>query len=218
MNGLGLEELGAIAAKRLAALPEGAPLNALERALIKLAVAVSVTSLNRDAIRAAIDDAQRAGATPDQMQEIVSMVSALGVHSLMAASVAIADAADRHGSPLASGLNPQQQQLWDSHVGDDPYWAKFRNSVPGFLEALIRLSPDQFRAFFDYCALPWRSGTVRARTKELAALACDATSAHRFLPGFLLHLDNAIAIGNQRLAILETLDIAADAPAHVGYR
>jgi alkylhydroperoxidase/carboxymuconolactone decarboxylase family protein YurZ len=136
----------------------------------------------------------------------------------MAASALVAEAADRHGQPLASALSERQQQLWKQYVGADPYWTKFRNSVPGFLEALIRLSPDQFEAFFNYCALPWRSGTVRARTKELAALACDATPGHRFLPGFLLHLDNAIEIGVQRRAITETLDIAQHAPSHVGYR
>ena len=73
-----------------------------------------------------------------------------------------------------------------------------------------------FIGFFEYCAIPWRSGTVRARIKELAALACDAAPSHRFRPGFRVHLKNAIALGVGRHAILQALDIAAAAPEHRG--
>ena len=75
----------------------------------------------------------------------------------------------------------------------------------------------QFSAFFDYCAVPWKSGRVRAVLKELIAMACDATPAHRFGPGFRLHLRNAIALGAGRRAVMETLEIAAAAPAHDGW-
>ena len=218
MDPLEVDELRAIAVQRLAGLPDGEPLQALESALIRLAINASVTCLDRQAIARAVGDCAEAGATPDQMQEMVSLVSGLGIHSLMATSVAIADAAKQAGRPVTSELDARRQELWTRYVGSDSYWDKFEIAVPGFLEALVRNSPDQFEAFFTYCALPWKNPVVRARTKELAALACDATPAHRFLPGFLLHLDNAIAIGVQRSAIMGTLDIAANAPAHVGYR
>jgi alkylhydroperoxidase/carboxymuconolactone decarboxylase family protein YurZ len=58
---------------------------------------------------------------------------------------------------------------------------------------------------------------VRARTKELVALACDASPTHRFRPGFRVHLKNAILLGVGRRAIEQTLDIAAAAPGHGGW-
>ena len=218
MDMIGIDELGTLARDKTAKLAAGESLEPLERALIELGVAVSVTSLDRSAIDQAIVAALKAGANAGQLQEIVSLVSGLGVHSLMASATAIVRAAADRGQDFSQPLDMTQQCLWNLYVGDDAYWTEFDKVVPGFLDALVRLSPDQFEAFFIYCAVPWKSGSVRARTKELAALACDATPAHRFLPGFLLHLDNAIAVGVGRRAIMETLEIAASAPPHQGMR
>ena len=76
--------------------------------------------------------------------------------------------------------------------------------------------PEAYEAFFAYCAVPWRTGAVRGRVKELMSMACDATPTHRYLPGMRLHLGNAVALGYGRTAILHALDIAAAAPAHPG--
>jgi hypothetical protein len=142
------------------------------------------------------------------------LVSGLGVHSLMVTAVSIARAAGLE----ASSLTPEEQALWDKHVGGDPFWIAFEAELPGFLRAMLKLSPDQFIAFFGYCAVPWKSGQVRAKLKELIAMACDATPAHRFGPGFRLHLGNAVKLGVGRRAVMETLDIAAATPPHEGWR
>ena len=218
MPGVTNRELRELAEHRLQSIAIGEPLDALERCLIRVALAASVTSLNRPAIEEAVIEAFDAGASAVQIQEVVSLVSGLGVHSLITTATVIADAAKARGDPLKAELSDRQQQLWQKYVGDDSYWQAFELAVPGFLDALVRLSTDQFEAFFIFCAVPWRDGHVRARTKELAAIACDATPAHRFLPGFLLHLENAIAIGVGRRAIFEALDLAANAPPHVGIR
>lgn len=191
-------------------------LDELERGLIRLGVCASVTSLDRQAIEAAIAGAFEAGATPAQVQEILSLVSGLGVHTLMAASAAVVEQARAFGFVFQETLTPGQQRLWDEHVGEDPFWIGFERELPGFLRSMLVLSPDQFAAFFSYCAVPWKSGQVRAKIKELTAMACDATPSHRFLPGFRLHLANAVALGAGRLAIEQAMEIAAGAPVHEG--
>lgn len=198
------------------AVEPGDPLTELEVQLIRLGVCASVTSLDRHAIESAISDAFKAGATPEQNQEILSLVSGLGVHTLMVASASVVEQARSSGFALDEDLTPEQQQLWDSLVGEDPFWVGFEEELPGFLRSMLLLSPDQFRAFFEYCAVPWKSGKVRAKIKELAAMACDATPAHRFAPGFRLHLANAVALGAGRLALEQVLAIAAGAPVHEG--
>ncbi len=151
------------------------------------------------------------------MQEIIALASGLGVHSLMASSLAVLEeAARRELVDPGAALDPERQALWDRHVGEDPFWTGFSEELPGFLEAMLRLSPDIFVGFFAYCAIPWRSGTVRARVKELAALACDAAPSHRFRPGFRVHLKNAIKLGVGRFAIMQALDLGAAAPEHQG--
>lgn len=214
MTSIDLASLHAIALATLGSADDGEPLGPLDAALIRMGVVASVTALDRDAVEAAIADAINAGATPAQIQEVVSLVSGLGVHSLMATAVLIARAADIEGAPLG----PEQQALWETYVAADPFWDAFEVEFPGFLGALLRLSSAQFGAFFDYCAVPWKSGKVRGAIKELIAMACDATPAHRFGPGFRLHLGNAIALGVGRRAVTEALEIAAAAPAHDGWR
>ncbi|OHT18237.1 carboxymuconolactone decarboxylase family protein [Edaphosphingomonas haloaromaticamans] len=207
----GLKDIEAEADRLLRDVPDGPELDPLARALITLAVRVSVVSLRTDEIGEAIATARAAGATTEQIQEIINLVSGLGVHSLMVSAVLVLN-----GEGAPSPLDAEQQELWARHVGDDPYWKVFDAELPGFLEALLRISPAAFRGFFDYCAIPWATRHVRAVTKELAAMACDANPGHRFGPGFRLHLRNAIKLGAGRKAVLESLRIAAAAPEHIG--
>lgn len=210
-------ELRAEALARIATLPEGAELDPFAEALIRLGLAASVTALDPAAFEIAVAAAFDAGATVAQVHEIVVLVSGLGVHSLMLTSAPLVEAAARHGLiDPGEPLDPERQALWARHVGDDPFWAAFSAELPGFLEALLRLSPHTFAAFFAYCALPWQSGQIRGWIKELVALACDVSSTHCFAPGFRVHLANAIALGTGRRAIAAALSLAEAAPRHPG--
>lgn len=201
----------------LGGVAEGKPLDPLNRALIQLGLAASVTALDRAALCTAVEVAFDRGATTAQVQEVIALISGLGVHSLMISAVVVQGAAQRRGLIADCGaLDAERQLLWDRHVGDDPFWIGFEREVPGFLKALLILSPEIFTGFFNYCAIPWESGTVPARVKELIALASDATPAHRFGPGFRVHLANAIKLGCSRREIVETMNLAAAAPAHRG--
>ena len=217
MDTSSVEDLYRLALTKLSAVAEGEQLALLDRALIRLGLAASVTALNPFSLSAEIDAAFDQGASPSQVQEVVVLVSGLGVHSLMLSAEKVLEAA-RHRGLLVNddGLDEERSALWESRVGNDPFWAEFEREIPGFLKAMLILSPDIFVGFFDYCAIPWKSGTVSAQTKELIAMASDATPDHRFGPGFRIHLGNAIKLGCSRKAILETLDIAAAAPPHRG--
>lgn len=201
---------------REAASEPGEALSDVDFSLIRIGVAASVTSLDRAALSLAVTDAFDAGATPAQVQEIVSLVAGLGVHSLMATSVMIVEQAREAGLSLSENLSGEQQALWDKHVGGDPFWLSFEDVLPGFLRSMLILSTDQFAAFFEFCAVPWKSRQVRAKIKELTAMACDATHAHRFLPGFRLHLKNAVMLGAGSVAIGQAMEIARSAPEHQG--
>ncbi len=214
-----LEELHALAEAWMSDSPtlppdEGAPLDALTAALVDFGCKSSTTALDGEAIDRSIAAARAAGATDGQLGEVLALVSGLGVHSLVAAAGRIVKTGERANVPL----DPEQQKLWDKHVGTDPYWVGFEKEFPGFLDALLRLSPDAFRAFFPYCAVPWRGREVPALTKELISMASDASTTHRFLPGFRLHLGKALELGASRRTIRDTLALAAACPPHVGYR
>ncbi|MES2492221.1 MAG: carboxymuconolactone decarboxylase family protein [Pseudomonadota bacterium] len=217
MDNVTVANLRAEAEALAAALPAGEPLDPQAAALIRLAVAVSASALDRAGTAEATRQAFDAGSSIAQVQEVIALVSGLGVHSLMiSAADVLAEAGQRGLIDPTAPYDAERQALWDRHVGTDPFWTGFSEQLPGFLDAMLRLSPDIFAAFFAYCAVPWTSGTVRARVKELAAMACDVTPTHRFRPGFLVHLHNAIRLGTGRIAILHALNIAAAAPEHRG--
>jgi alkylhydroperoxidase/carboxymuconolactone decarboxylase family protein YurZ len=207
-----LDDVQAEAAALLEGVEDGASLDARARALITLAVNVSVTSLNPDDVEHAIETCLDQGIEAQAIQEIIALVSGLGVHSLMEGSRRLALRLGAVDQPL----DVARQALWDRRVGDDPYWAAMEAETPGFLKGLIALSPEGFDAFFDYCAVPWKTRWVRAVTKELAAMACDGTRSHRYRAGLRLHLRNALKLGAGRAAVLEALELAATAPPHRG--
>ena len=196
--------------------PEGEGLTEQDRAFVTLGLAASLPCLNKADIEQAIADAFRLGASIGQVQEIVSLVSGLGVHSLMASAATIVQQAKLAGRDVDDAFTPDQQAVWDARVGNDPFWLSMEAELPGFLRSMLLLSTDQFEAFFDYCSIPWKSGMVRARVKELVALATDAMPTHIFMPGLRLHLKNAVALGIGRQAIREAIALAQATPAHAG--
>jgi alkylhydroperoxidase/carboxymuconolactone decarboxylase family protein YurZ len=205
--------------QRLAKHADGDSLDEQTAALVAFSVRASVTTLDLESCEPYIQDALRAGATSDQLHEALVLVSGLGVHSLMQGSARLARlAAEQDPQASAAQLTDEQRRLWQAHVGDSPYWQGMEAQVPGFLDGLLRMSPAAFEAFFVYCAVPWRSKKLTPLVKELISIAVDASATHRYLPGLRLHLANALKLGAGRRAILQALDIAAQAPEHRGVR
>lgn len=214
-----LEEIHSEALSLLISCSEGDGLDEQTAALIGLAVRASVSTLDIEGIDAYAERALDAGATPEQVHETLVLISGLGVHTLMEGSRRIARIAQARGLiDMQAPLDQGQETLRAKYVGHDPYWNVMEREAPGFIDALLRQSPDAFRAFFDYCAVPWKTGALPARSKELISIAVDASTTHRYLPGMRLHLSNAVKLGIGRAAIMEALDIAAQAPGHSGIR
>ncbi len=214
---ISLQDVKDVATEMLQGLEDGVPLDAQTAAVIAFSVHAAVTSLDRAACIRLSDDAIKVGVSVAELHEALLLVSALGVHSLMEGSrVLLSHACRAECTEATAAFTEQQRKLWNKYIGDNPYWVRIEEMVPGFLEALLRLSPDGFEGFFQYCALPWRSGLLPALTKELIALACDASTSHRYLPGMRLHLANAIKLGAGKSAIFQTLEIAANASPHQG--
>lgn len=212
-----LERARAEALDLVERVPEGDDLDETTAALIHLAVHSSVCTLDPDGMDRWIRRALDTGATAAQVNETLMVVSGLGVHTLMEGTRRLASALRERGDPSPDApLDEVGATLRRRRQGDDRFWAGFEREVPGFLDALLRQSPAAYEAFFDYCAVPWRTGTVPAVTKELMSMACDATPTHRYLPGLRLHLANAVRLGAGRRAVGRTLGIAAAAPAHPG--
>lgn len=207
-------DIDAQVAALLADAPEGEQLDSLQEALISLAACASATAMDVEGTREALALARGLGATPEQLHEAVELVSGIGVHSFFEASRAL----DRLvlGASEPGAFDEHRQRLWNEYVGDGRYWTTMEEEIPGFLAALLRRSPEAFEAFFQFCAVPWRSGHISNVTKELMSAAVDATPSHRYLPGMRLHIRNALKLGAGRLEVQRAIALAAAGPAPHG--
>ena len=210
-----LDDLRREALRMLDGVPEGDPLDEATVALIAVAVRAAPTVLDTDGVQHYAELALDAGATGEQVHETLLLVAGLGFHTLAEGSRRVAEILNRRGDGLPA-LDRRRLQLRERRVGRDAYWSRLEVETPGFLEALLRLSPEGFEAFISFVGVPWRSGALRPAVKELICIAADATSGHRYRPGMRLHVANALHLGVGRAAVLEALSIAAAAPAHRG--
>jgi alkylhydroperoxidase/carboxymuconolactone decarboxylase family protein YurZ len=193
----------------------GAPLAPVVRALVQYAVCTSVTTLDLAAARVAAAQALDEGATADQLHEVLTLVSGLGVHTLMEGSRDLADLVTSRGGVLPE-VDERRSELRRRLLGGAPFWDVFEEHVPGFLDSLLRLSPEAFEGFVSYGAIPARTRQLRPVVKELVSVAVDALPNHRYLPGLRLHVAGALRLGAGRTEVEEAVAIAAAAPAPPG--
>ncbi len=162
-------------------------------------------------VRGALDH----GATPEQVTETLLLVSVLGMHSLTDGIPVLREALRERGDPLdARPLTAEQERLRAEFVDGGEYWGRFEAQMPGFLDGLLRVSPEAFRSFFQLSALPWRTTTVSPLVKELMYVAIDVSTTHLYAPGLRFHIDNALRLGATPPQLLEVFLLAAEQGAH----
>lgn len=154
------------------------------------------------------------GISVEELQEVVTLQSSAGMHAYFESTRELAKAAEPRGG--WGPFDAERQALWDRYVGTRRRWTSMQTEIPGFLEALLRLSPQAFEAFINYVKLPFASPAVDNLTHEMIAMASDASPAHQYLPGMRMHLRNAVQAGSGRLAIEHAMRLAAESPNHVG--
>jgi alkylhydroperoxidase/carboxymuconolactone decarboxylase family protein YurZ len=57
--------------------------------------------------------------------------------------------------------------------------------------------------------VPWTSGVLEPKVKELIYTAFDVSATHLYTPGLRLHIKNAIGYGATREEILEVIELAS---------
>ena len=70
-------------------------------------------------------------------------------------------------------------------------------------------SPPISSFFGTFSSVPWKSGTLSPKVKELVYIAFDTAATHLYVPGLKLHIENAIGYGATAQEILEVMEIAS---------
>ena len=99
-------------------------------------------------------------------------------------------------------LDARRQKLKADFTKARGYWS-------ALWDGLLELSPDFFEAYLNFSSVPWRSGPLAPKIKELIYVAIDAATTHLYAPGTRIHMRNALGYGATREEIMEVLQLTS---------
>ena len=74
---------------------------------------------------------------------------------------------------------------------------------------MLLLDPEFFAAYTQFSSVPWVSGTLEPKVKELIYTAFDVSATHLYASGLRQHIRNALDYGATREEVLEVIELAS---------
>ena len=99
-------------------------------------------------------------------------------------------------------LTERQRALREQFIDARGYWNPF-------WDGLLQLDPDFFETYLAFSSVPWRSGPLEPKVKELIYTAIDASTTHLYEPGLRQHVRNALGYGATREELMEVFELTS---------
>jgi alkylhydroperoxidase/carboxymuconolactone decarboxylase family protein YurZ len=96
----------------------------------------------------------------------------------------------------------RRQQLKDEFIRTHGCWSEHCDGV-------LELDPAYFQAFMDFSAVPWKTGPLSPKVKELIYVAIDGATTHLFESGLRIHMANALRLGVTSQELMEVLELSS---------
>ncbi len=157
-----------------------------------------------------IANAIRHGATKEELMEMLQIVSVLGIHSVTEGLPILLNElkiAGQDPNLNEMEMNEQRTALKNDFVRNRGYWMPIWKS-------LLKISPDFFKAYLDFSSIPWKTGLLEPKIKELIYIAIDIATTHFFLSGTRIHIRNAIRHGAIKEEIMEVIALVSTCGMH----
>lgn len=173
------------------------------KAFIALAASANATHLYQPGIQAHLEVAIEHGATREELTEVLELISTVGIHASNVGVPVLLEVLEEEG--MRNGPEPldaRREALKTSFIENRGYW---HSSWEGLLE----LDPELFEAYVEFSSVPWRTGVLEPKVKEMMYCAFDAAATHLYVPGLKLHMSNALRYGATREELMEVLEIVS---------
>ena len=178
-------------------------LDAKTKEFIYIAVDAAATHLYVPGIRQHIRAALKAGATQQEIMEVLQLTSTLGIHAMNIGVPILVEVLVEKGLRTgAAELTDYQKQLKEEFTKTRGYWH-------AFWDEMLELDPELFAAYTEFSSVAWRTGTLPPKVKEFIYIAFDTAATHLYVKGLKLHIENAIGYGATPQEILEIMEIAS---------
>jgi alkylhydroperoxidase/carboxymuconolactone decarboxylase family protein YurZ len=178
------------------------PLDPKIKELVHIAVDAAATHLFVPGIRLHIKQAIGLGATAQEIMEVLELTSTLGIHACNIGVPILFEELEAAGQAVPSELSERQEALKTDFTEKRGYWHQFWNEI-------LLLDPDFFEAYTRFSSVPWVTGTLEPKVKELIYTAFDVSATHLYEKGLRLHIANAIGYGATREEIMEVIELAS---------
>ena len=96
----------------------------------------------------------------------------------------------------------RKKRLRDEFIESRGYW----NAI---WDGVLELDEDFFEAYVNFSSVPWLSGTLEPKVKELIYTAFDVSATHLYVSGLRQHIRNALDYGATREEVLEVIELAS---------
>lgn len=103
--------------------------------------------------------------------------------------------------------NDREHELREAYVEARGLWSDT-------LQAMLEADPEFFEAYLNLSAVPWRTGVLEPKLKELIYIAVDGAATHLYEPGLRVHLRRAIELGATKEELLEVLQLTSTLGIH----
>jgi alkylhydroperoxidase/carboxymuconolactone decarboxylase family protein YurZ len=178
------------------------PLDPKIKEFVYIAVDAAATHLYVPGIRQHMKQAIGYGATAQEIMEVLELTSTLGIHACNIGVPILFEELEAAGQPVPDELSGRQEALKADFTEKRGYWHQFWNEI-------LLLDADFFEAYTTFSSVPWVSGTLEPKVKELIYTAFDVSATHLYQPGLRLHIKNAIGYGATREEIMEVMELAS---------
>jgi alkylhydroperoxidase/carboxymuconolactone decarboxylase family protein YurZ len=170
--------------------------------LVYIAMDAAATHLFVPGIRQHVRNALEHGATKEEIMEVLELTSTLGIHACNIGVPILVEELEAAGQPLDRELSDRQRALQADFTAKRGYWHAFWDDV-------LALDPDFFEAYTQFSSVPWTSGVLEPKVKELIYTAFDVAATHLYEPGLRQHIRNALDLGATREEIMEVIELVS---------
>jgi alkylhydroperoxidase/carboxymuconolactone decarboxylase family protein YurZ len=175
---------------------------------VYLAADAAATHLYEPGIRQHITAALNHGATPAEIMEVLELTSTLGIHAMNIGVPLLLEVLEEEGVRTGPApLDERQERLKAEFTENRGYWHQF-------WEGILEVAPDLFETYVEFSSVPWKTGTLEPKVKEMIYIAFDASATHLYVPGLKLHLRNAVRLGATVEELTEVLSIVSVVGIH----
>jgi alkylhydroperoxidase/carboxymuconolactone decarboxylase family protein YurZ len=175
------------------------------RELIYIAIDSSTTHMYEPGLKVHIRNALKYGATKAEVMEVYQLTSVLGIHTVTTGLPILFDEmmkAGRGAEIEQKPLTPHQEDLKATFTANRGYWSPL-------WDGLIRLSPEFFEAYMNFSSVPWKTGTLEPKVRELIYIAIDSATTHLYEPGLRVHIQNALRYGATMQEVMEVYQLTS---------